>query len=213
MRKPGALAMLSDAKMPQSRLTLLPDERLAPALPALQECLSSAGDSIAAENLASMLDETMKRVIHLAFQQAGADEGTVWLLDESKEALIPAYNTGPNADQFVGHFRQPLSAGLVSMVFGNEKPFTENEVPKNAKQDKRLDTILKTQTLAMIIVPLYFLDACRGVISCVKLGVPGAKARDAQGFSDSAQGLMVHGATLLGRLIDLRVLRISLGLR
>ena len=160
-----------------------------------------------------MLDDTMRRVLELAFRQAGADEGTVWLVDEAKEALVPAFNNGPNAEQFVAKFRQPLDRGLVSMVFGNERPFTENEVPKNAKQDKTLDKRLKVQTLAMIIVPFYFLDACRGVISCVKLGVPGAARKGSQEFPETAQTLLVHGATILGRLLDLRVLRITLGLR
>lgn len=199
--------------MSPSRLTLLPDERFAPLLPSLQECLASAVNSFTAENFASMLDDTMRRAIQLAFRQAGADEGTVWLVDEAKEALVPAYNTGPNAEQFVAKFRQPLDRGLVSMVFGNEKPFTENEVPKNAKQDKTLDSKLKVQTLAMIIVPFYFLDGCRGVISCVKLDVPGRKAAKPEGFPENAQTLLVHGATVLGRLLDLRVLSITLGLR
>lgn len=199
--------------MSPSRLTLLPDERFAPLLLSLEERLSSAASSITAENFFSMLDDTMRRGLQLAFHQAGATEGTVWLVDGAKKALVPAYNTGPNAERFVAKFRQPLDRGLVSMVFGNEKPFTENEVPKNALQDKTLDSQLKVQTLAMIIVPLYFLDGCRGVISCVKLGMPGKKAAEAQGFPESAQALLVHGATVLGRLLDLRVLRTTLGLR
>lgn len=199
--------------MSPSRLTLLPDERFAPLLPSVQECLTSAANSITADNFTSMLDDAMRRAIQLAFRQAGADEGTVWLVDQTKEALVPAYNTGPNAEQFVAKFRQPLDRGLVSMVFGNEKPFTENEVPKNAQQDKTLDSKLKVQTLAMIIVPLYFLYGCRGVVSCVKLGLPGKKATESRRFDESAQALLIHGATVLGRLLDLRVLRTTLGLR
>jgi hypothetical protein len=199
--------------MPKPRLTLLPDERFTPLLPSLQERMSSAADSITAENFDSMLDDTMRSAIQLAFRQASADEGTVWLVDVAKRNLLPAYNTGPNAAQFVAKFRQPLDRGLVSMVFGNEKPFTENEVPKNAVQDKTLDKKLNVQTLAMIIVPFYFLEACRGVISCVKLGVPGAARKDSQGFPENAQMFLVHGATTLGRLLDLHVLRTTLGLR
>ncbi len=205
--------MLTGAKMPKSRLTLLADERFASLRPSLQERLTSAGNSITAENFDSMLDDTMRRAIQLAFGQAGADEGTVWLVDTARKNLLPAYNTGPNAEQFVAKFRQPLDRGLVSMVFSNEKPFTENEVPKNAAQDKTLDKKLNVQTLAMIIVPLYFLEACRGVISCVKLGTPGTARKDSQGFPENAQTFLVHGATTLGRLLDLHVLRITLGLR
>jgi len=204
--------MLHATRMTPSRLTLLPDERLAPLLPSLQEGLAAAAESITPENFVSMLDDTMRHVLQLAFRLAEANDGTVWLVDEAKEALVPAYNTGPDAERIL-KFRQPLTAGLVSMVFGNERPFLENDVPKNAKQDKTLDRQLGKQTLAMVIVPFYFLDACRGVISCVKQGVPGQAPPDSQRFAESAQAFLVHAATILGRLLDLRVMRSTLGLR
>jgi len=198
--------------MAPSRLTLLPDERFAPLLPALEESLAAAAESITPDNFLSMLDDTMRHVIQLAFRQADADDGTIWLVDSAKEALAPAYNTGPDAERIL-KFRQPLSAGLVSMVFGNERPFMENEVPKNAKQDRTLDRQLGKQTLAMVIVPFYFLGACRGVISCVKTGIPGEAPAQSQRFAESAQIFLVHGSTILGRLLELRVLRSTLGLR
>lgn len=200
------------ALMAPARLTLLADERFAPLLPALEESLAAAAESITPENFMSLLDDTMRHVIQLAFRQAESDDGTIWLVDGAKEALVPGYNTGPDAERIL-KFRQPLSAGLVSMVFGNERPFLENEVPKNAKQDRTLDKQLGKQTLAMVIVPFYFLGACRGVISCVKMGVPGETPPETQRFAESAQVFLVHGATVLGRLLDLRLLRSTMGLR
>jgi uncharacterized protein (UPF0264 family) len=72
----------------------LPDERLAPLLPSLQECLAAAAGSITPENFVSMLDDTMRRVLHLAFRQAGADDGTVWLVDEAKELRMSTALSG-----------------------------------------------------------------------------------------------------------------------
>lgn len=198
--------------MSPSRLTLLPDERLAPLLPSLEESLAAAAEGVTPDTFVSLLDDTMRRVIQLSFRQAEADDGTLWLVDEAKEALVPAYNTGPDAERIL-KFRQPLTAGLVSMVFGNERPFMENQVPKNARQDKTLDKQLGKQTLAMVIVPFYFLGACRGVISCVKMGVPGEVQPESQRFAESAQAFLVHGSTVLGRLLDLSVLRTTLGVR
>jgi len=198
--------------MRETRLTFLPDERFTTLLPALDESLASMGRSITADNFASLLDETMRRVLHMAFKQAAADEGTVWLVEDATKTLAAAYNTGPNAEKLVGRFKQPLSAGLISMVFASEQPFIENEIFKNPEQDKSLDSMLQLQTYAMIATPVYFLNACRGVISCVQLAVPGSTAPLPRGFHESDEAAVRHCASTLGRLIDYRVLRAALGL-
>jgi hypothetical protein len=200
--------------MTESRLTLLADPNFAPVLPELKGRLATAGKSIAPANFASLLDATMRREIHLAFEQIGASEGTIWLVEGGEApALVPAYNTGPNAEKMVNKFRQPLTSGLISMVFASEQPFLENEVFQNAKQDKSLDTSLNVQTYAMIAVPFYFLEACRGVVSCVVLRLPGAAEPPVVRFDEAARLRVSHAATTVGRLLDYRVLQSILGVR
>jgi hypothetical protein len=199
-------------KMPETRLTLLPCNRFTVLLPALHESLASIGRSITAENFASMLDRTMQRVIRSAFEDAGASEGTIWLVEEATRTLAPAYNTGPRAEGLVGRFKQPLGAGLISMVFVSEQPFLENQVFQNSSQDKSLDSLLSVQTMAMIATPFYFLEACRGVVSCVQLKIPGASEPTSPGFDESDKARVLHAAITLGRLIDHRLLRAALGL-
>jgi len=205
--------MLSRTKMTGSRLTLLPDGNFAPLLPELKGRLAVAAKSITPGNFASLLDTTMRREIHMAFDQAGASEGTVWLVEDESRALVPAYNTGPNAQKIVNQFHQPLTSGLISMVYASEQPFLENEVFQNAKQDKSLDTSLNVQTYAMIAVPFYFLDACRGVISCIVLRQPGAAEPPVVRFDEAARLRVSHAATTMGRLIDYRVLQATLGVQ
>jgi hypothetical protein len=199
------------AKMKETRLTLLADERFSVLLPALGERLAIVGRSITADNFASMLDETMRRAIHVAFRDAHADEGTIWLVEEATDTLVAAYNTGLNAEKLVGHFKQPLDAGLISMVYANEQPFLENDVSRNSKQDKSLDSLLSLQTCAMIVSPFYFLEACRGVISCVQLTAAGA-GYSGRGFDEEDKSAVCHAAATLGRLIDHRILRSIVGL-
>ena len=199
--------------MNERRLTLLPDERFVLSLAALQERLESIGRNITAENFSSILDDTMRRVLSLSFSDVGAHEGTVWLVDEGTKTLVPAYNTGPNAGKLVGHFKQSLSSGLVSMVFASERAFAENEVFRNSKQDKSLDALLELRTYAMIAVPFYFLEACRGVVSCVQLKDLNPIAPDPPGFGEGHQAIVRHAADTLGRLIEYRILRVTVGLR
>lgn len=198
--------------MGESRLSILPDERFGGLVYALEDRLTSIGRSIVPENMASVLDETMRRTIGVAFEDAGASEGTVWIVEPATESLAPAYNTGPSADKLVGKIRQPLNAGLISMVFAAEQPFLENQVFKDPKQDKSIDSILGQRTVAMIAVPLYFLGACRGVISCVQLANVSSSADDPRGFAEADKARVCLASAVLGRLIDYSLLRKTVGL-
>jgi hypothetical protein len=198
--------------MDDSRLTLLPDQSLAPLLPALQGRLAQVGHSINAQNFSSLLDGTMKQLIDGAIEAVGASEGSIWLVDESSENLVIAYNTGPNAQKLVGQFKQPLTSGLVSMVFSSEQSFIENEVYKNSLQDKTLDSKLKVRTYAMIAVPFYFLDACRGVASCVQLISSESESEAGKGFYEDHELDFRNAVVTLGRLIEHWAIKRTIGL-
>lgn len=194
-----------------SRLTILPDPRFAEISSNLAARLQQVAASVEPDNFSSLLDSMMKDVIEQGFRDVHADEGTIWLLDAAREHLVPAVNTGPNAPTIVARFRQPLSAGLICMVFASEQPFVENEVFKNARQSKLLDELLQVRTDALMVVPFYFLHGCRGVMSCVQLGVPGSPVPHRPGFSaDDLDGLQ-RMAVLVSRLLEYRLLSQTVG--
>jgi hypothetical protein len=193
------------------RLNLLPDPAFTELKPRLSEQLERAAAGLQPGQFGSLLDPLMRQVLERGFAEAGAHEGTVWLLDPAGEHLVPAYNTGPNAARLVGNFKQPLTAGLVCMVFASEQPFLENEVWKNAAQSKLLDAQLQVQTCAMIAVPFYFLGASRGVISCVQLRRPGPGEPEPPGFRPEHLARVQLAAALLSRLIEFRLLGQAVG--
>ena len=82
-----------------TRINIVPDPAFAGLKPGLSERLARIGASIRAEQFDSILDPLMRQALEKGFSEAGAHEGTVWLLDEAGENLTPAYNTGPNAGQ------------------------------------------------------------------------------------------------------------------
>jgi hypothetical protein len=207
-----------------SRLNILPDPAFQELKAALSERLERIAGSLQPEQFGSVLDPLMRQTIEQGFAEAGADEGTVWLLDQAGEFLVPAWNTGPHADQLVGKFKQPLKAGLICMVFSSEQPFLENEVWKNSRQSKLLDSMLEVQTSAMIAVPFYFLRACRGVVSCVKLNKPnsttkegaepGRSATDAtisNGFGPEHLAHVQRTTAILSQLVELKLLSCTVG--
>jgi GAF domain len=193
------------------RLNLVPDPAFAELTPLLSDRLERAAAGLQPAQFSSLLDPLMRDVLERGFTETGAHEGTVWLLDPAGEHLVPAHNTGPNAAQLVGRFKQPLSSGLICMVFASEQPFLENDVGKNAAQSKLLDSQLQVQTCAMIAVPFYFLRACRGVVSCVQLKRLNSSEPDPTGFRPEHLARVQLAAALLARLIEFRLLGQTVG--
>jgi len=128
----------------------------------------------AAELIEGLLKQYKLRLTSLipefetCFQEIKADEGTLWLFNLKKE-LIPVWNSGSNAAEFVGSYAQSLETGLISVVFLTGQCFCDNEVYLNQKQDATLDRKLKATTSAMIAVPFWIQDTICGVVSCVRL--------------------------------------------
>jgi hypothetical protein len=154
------------------RFTLLPDPAFIQLGSRLEQKMEEAASLITSETFDSFADDLMLSVLRSEFEKARADEGSIWLVDSQQNVLIPVYNTGPNAETIVGRFFQPLTSGLISMVFANQQAFCENDMRKNPGHDKSLDTQLDVHTESMIAVPFYYARKCRGVISCVRFWDP-----------------------------------------
>ena len=198
--------------MPPGRFTVLPEERFAALRPAVEARLREAARQACAEGFDEVFDQAMRALLVDAFQRVGAHEGTVWLLDAAREALVPRFNSGPHAEKFVGQFRQSIGSGMIGMVVAMEQPICENDVHKNARQDKTLDQQLALQTCAMLAVPLLFAGELRGVISCVQLRRPDAADPDPAGFRVEHLDALQLAVGILSRLVEARLLALCLGL-
>lgn len=192
------------------RLNLMTEPQFQGLRSLLYERMGRLGDDIHAPQFAGLLDPLLHRIVEQGFAEAGAHEGTIWLVDAAGEFLEPAFNTGPHAPQIVGQFKQPLGSGLISMVFASEQPFVENHVSRNAQQSKLLDARLEVETQSLIAVPLHFLNACRGVVSCVQLKEKG-QAGKVPGFKAAHLDAVQRATALLCQIIEYRLLSRTVG--
>ena len=159
-----------------------------------------------------LFDRLIRSFLVDSFTQAGADEGTVWLLDQPREALVPVFNSGPKASEFVGTFRQTLRSGMISMVVATEQPICENELHLNQQQDPTLDRQLNLQTCAMVAAPFYFAGELRGVVSAVQLRKGDACLNDREGFGYEDLQAVQRSASILGLLLEHRLITSSLSM-
>lgn len=198
--------------MTPTHFTVVPEERFTALRSSVQARLKSAATMACSEVFRSLLDPGIKGLLNAAFEHSGAHEGTVWLLNTAREALVPRYNTGTRASEFVGRYHQPLTTGLVSLVFHTEQPLCENGVYRSAQHDKTLDMQLGLHTCAMIAVPLSFCGEVRGVLSCVQIKTAGSHMPDPEGFTaEHLREVQLIGAAV-GRLLEGKLLQLCLGM-
>jgi hypothetical protein len=120
-------------------------------------------------------------MVREAFDAAGAEEGCLWLVDDVAGVLRPVFHSGASAGMFLREIRQPLNAGLVSMVFSTGNGILEQSVAERAEYCPEVDRRLGKRTRSMVAVPVVFAGRCRGVLSGVVFdsSVAGTLAADA----------------------------------
>jgi transcriptional regulator with GAF, ATPase, and Fis domain len=193
------------------RLTLITDDRLVPLRTLAKARLKELAARATTAAFDEVFDGTMRAVLVDRFEGIGAHEGTVWLLDEGRNFLIPRFNTGPNAANFVGNYQQDVKQGMISMIVSTELPLCENEMRTSPQHDKSLDKKLDLQTCAMLATPLYFAGELRGVISAVQLRPPTSNEPDPPGFTPQHLGALQLTATVLARLIEQQLHSLLMG--
>ncbi len=198
--------------MTPTRFTVVPEEKFSELRSNVQTRLRAAASMACNESFRSLLDPGIIGLLATTFRNVGAHEGTVWLINAQQNALVPRFNTGDRAREFVGRFHQPLTSGLVSLVFHTEQPLSENGVYQSARHDKTLDLQLGLDTCAMIAVPMIFCGELRGVLSCVQIKTAGAAEPDPPGFTEENQREVLQIAGAIGRLIEGKLLRLCIGL-
>ncbi len=191
------------------RPNFVADERFAALRPALEERLHQVAAGIRPEHFKALCPPLAGQILRDIFQRVGASEGSVWLLDETQQFLVNAFNTGPRAAEVEIQLKLPISEGLLSMVLASEQAYLENEVYKHRRHSKLVDAKLGQVTLAMIAVPFYLLQQCRGVISCVHLGQPG-ETSGAQ-FEHAQLTIVQRSSAIVSDLLDYQLLRATVG--
>ncbi|SKB01073.1 GAF domain-containing protein [Prosthecobacter debontii] len=176
---------------------------------------------------AALVEGLPARLLHQALAGVQADEGSVWLAQETPAVLVPVWNNGPDAARFVGSFRLPSTQGITGSVFTSGLAACESEVCFRQRQNRDLDRSLEVLTWAMLAVPLKFAGAVRGVITAVRLirprdlpgltHVPESAADFPPGFTPPAAfsvadlAAMETTAAGVGRLIQHRLTTWVLG--
>lgn len=107
------------------RPSLLPSPEFEKLTALLSDRVMRTAASLDVATFGQFLDPTMRNLLQRAFQNAGAHEGAVWLVDAEGRNLVICHAWGTRAEQVTG-FAQPLASGIVSMVLATEQPFCES---------------------------------------------------------------------------------------
>jgi hypothetical protein len=121
----------------RARATFLPEERFLPLRPALQAHLAKFGDAISSENFLSVCCEMVLEILKGTLEQISADEGSVWLLDQEKQHLVVAYNSGPNAEKIIARLEvfSTITQCSAARATAAERSFSRSELNNALRVD------------------------------------------------------------------------------
>ncbi|MEZ0386808.1 MAG: GAF domain-containing protein [Verrucomicrobium sp.] len=187
----------------------LPEPRVAPLVPAIEERVTQFATLIRAANLQEFLDPLMTRLIHDCFRDAGAHEGVIWLLDSSQRNLLCAYQVGAASSRLV-NFRMPVDSGMAGMVLATQQPFCENNLSTNPSAASKLDEVLGMMVCSRILAPFFISGQMRGIIACYRTKT-GPDAADPPPFELDSMEEVTLLTRLLGRLLDHKLLCAAIG--
>jgi transcriptional regulator with GAF, ATPase, and Fis domain len=163
----------------------------------------------ATSDFPSVIDPLAQQCLRQTLHSVRADEGAIWLADAEREHLTAAFTTQRPPNPLLG-FQQPVSEGLISMVYATEQPLCVGRVNQDCRHSKKVDETLGQSTESMIAVPLEFGGEVRGVISCVRFTrPPGEPDPD---FSAEDLTAMQAVALVIQRLANLALLECVLEL-
>jgi hypothetical protein len=188
----------------------LPDPRVAPLVPAIEERVAQFAAFIRASNLREFLDPLMQRLIVDCFNDAGAHEGVIWMLDPEQKHLHSALQLGKASRNLKG-IPWPVDANISGMVLAMQQPFCENNLAQNRAAASLLEEKMGVIICSRILVPFFIAERMRGVVACYRTK-PTLDAPDPEGFETDAVEEMSLLARLLGRLLDHRLLCSAVGM-
>jgi GAF domain len=177
--------------IPNDRLTLIPDPRLAALAPVLTERMTAAAEALVVSNFRSVLHPLAVRALENGFGDMRADEGVVWVLSDDGQELTAVFRVGS------GHAadRLPATEGLPGMALAAQHAFCENRL-KNESAARAGQSFA-----AMMAAPFYVAGRAKGVVAAFRAW-PTDATNNITGFTDEDVREMELLAGLIGRLID-----------
>ncbi len=181
---------------------ITPDPQLSEHAPAIERALARAAAAVTPEDFRDLIGDPGQTTLRMVMESLEGDSMSVWIADVEETKLVATHSEPDPA--FVGR-SQPISEGLVSLVYASEQCLCENQVYRNARHSKRVDEAVGQVTAALVATPFYFGGKVQGVISCVQLK-DSTEAPDRPGFSARHLNRVRRLSTVLERLVNYRLL-------
>ncbi|MBX3739857.1 MAG: hypothetical protein KF712_02610 [Akkermansiaceae bacterium] len=179
-----------------NRLVIVPDPALEAAGALLSAKLSAITQEISADHLPQFLGTHALRCLDWAAAEAPAAELILWGTDGNSHAV--AWNSTGN----LARAQADGSEGLIARVAGSQRSATEAAYDLQAAEWTNLERLRGASISAMAASPIILFGTTAAVLSRVFYG---------QDESQALPAPPADTASLLGRLIEDRLIRTTLG--
>lgn len=183
-----------------NRLVIVPDTRLEAAGLELKPRLAALTAEINADNIVQLMGPLSVRLLARTAADSPSAELLLWVR-EGKDYAV-AWSSAAEGDALIGKARAATTEGLVARVFESHRSVSQSSDNLQAAEWTNLDRLRGTAVSTMAASPVILFESCAAILSRVL-------------YTGSATGEIPppsEHAVLLSRLIEDRLIRLSLGL-
>lgn len=188
------------------RLVIVPDEQLEPLARALRSQLSALADELKSEHFAGLLSEPCRRILLAVVRNRPTQELLLWGLSDAMFRV--AWTSLPPESEVLNIVTAARNEGLPARVraSGLSAMQTADELQAGAwtNLEERRGRVLESLTAS----PVFLFDKCAAVLSLAKYRTDESPVMPSQ--TDLAE--VAEKASLLGRLLEDRLIRACLGM-
>ncbi len=187
------------------RLVIVPDETFEPLVLSLKARLSALTSEIRAENIVALIGDHTRLLPTIARVDAG-QELVLWA--PSARAFLAAWTSRMRTEEITGTDTADLSEGLVSQVFASADSALQTGVEMQANAWTNLHETRGERIDGMAGSAVFIFGKCAAVLALVAYRTN----RDAPPLIRENLARVAEAASLLGRLLEDRLIRASLGI-
>lgn len=189
-----------------NRLVIVPDEQLEPLARTLKSQLSGLVDELRSEHFAGLLDESCRRILQGLVRNRKAHEVLLW--GPSDAVFRVAWTSLPPESEVLNIVTAARNEGLPARVraSGRSAMQAADELQAGAwtNLEERRGQVLESLAAS----PVFLFDKCAAVLSLAKYRTDESPVMPSQ--TDLAE--LAETASLLGRLLEDRLMRACLGM-
>jgi hypothetical protein len=190
-----------------NRLVIIPDRALELRAPEIALQLATLVDQIRADTLAGLIPESDLEFLAQTLKVLDEDELSIWAPCDRGYSVV--WTSREPKSEMVGSASANPEEGLISRIFASGRSTRETAPDLQASSWSNIEKRRGQTVSSMAGSPVFIASKCAAILAVIQYQASDNRAS----LADEDLGLLATAASILGRLLEDRLIRALIGLK